>query len=109
MTPDTSTPRTAGDLERGQAEGEMAELEYILRECPDFDTRAEAVRRTARALDGGISVVEALTRIVSYYDARRFDGRLPTMDSQADCEHEATMFGEARAAIARAALNPEKP
>lgn len=45
------------------------------------------------------ALFSALNRIVSYYDKR--DYRFPTMDDQAKCEHENTMFGEARAVLRR--------
>lgn len=43
----------------------------------------------------------ALDRIVWYYDATQRNGRLPSMHSQAECQHESTMFGEARAVLAK--------
>ena len=50
-------------------------------------------------------LLEALERIVSYYDdprcGRSFGG-LPGLDIQAKAQSEASMFGAARAAIAKA-------
>ena len=42
----------------------------------------------------------ALVRIVSYYDLAKSGSSLPSMTIQARAEHENTMFGEARKALA---------
>ena len=50
-------------------------------------------------------LLEALERIVSYYDDPRCGNEargLPGMEYQAKARHESTMFGAARAAIAKA-------
>ena len=52
----------------------------------------------------GIAALECLRRIVSYYDEPRVGNEwhgLPSMSDQAKCQHESTMFGEARALLLR--------
>lgn len=48
--------------------------------------------------------LDCLRRIVSYYDDPRVGNEwrgLPGMSEQAKCQHESTMFGEARALLLR--------
>jgi len=48
--------------------------------------------------------LDCLRRIVSYYDDTRVGNEwrgLPGMSEQAKCQHESTMFGEARALLLR--------
>ena len=57
---------------------------------------------TEQVLSDSRAAMDCLRRIVSYYDSPLVGNELrgfPSMEEQAKCQHELTMFGEARSIL----------
>lgn len=69
-----------------------------LNERPNRELSLQAVAELCAEHD---TAMACLHRIVTYYDDPRCGKELPSLDAQAKAEHENTMFGEARALLAK--------
>lgn len=69
-----------------------------LNEQPNRELSLQAIAELCAEHD---AVMACLHRIVSYYDNPRCGRNLPGLGVQAKAQHENTMFGEARALLAK--------
>lgn len=70
----------------------------------EFVEGRDEVNDEANTLRRDVQILrECLERIVSYYDLAKTGSSLPSLRMQAKSEHENTMFGAARRALAKTA------